>query len=357
MLGLFLFILAVAAQAQSSDIKDDEVVVFFPTVGGSVEGGAAWELDIHGWIYEPERRRLALELFRLALRVRPEQVGEAEKALFRERARAFLVDNLRGKKVAIRLGEETYLLGKSGANGHFTHRLRISGPHVERLRQTTAGRGGLISFQAVTRKGDQRVFAGEIHLLEESGTSVISDIDDTIKVSQVKDRDALLWNTFYRPYRPVPGMAEVYRKWANSAGAKFHYISASPWQLYAPLADFLRVTRFPAGTFHLKLFRWKDRSFLNVFGSPEAYKLQVIEPMLKRFPHRRYVLVGDSGEKDPEAYGVLARSYPRQVARILIRNVTGEGPGAERYRKAFRELPATLWVVFREPAEITGALR
>ena len=82
------------------------------------------------------------------------------------------------------------------------------------------------------------------------------------------------------------------------------------------------------------------------------YKRAVISPMLKMFPDRRFVLVGDSGEKDPEIYGELARNHPGQIVRIFIHNVTKEGQEAPRYKAAFRELPASLWQVFDDPAEV-----
>jgi phosphatidate phosphatase APP1 len=180
---------------------------------------------------------------------------------------------------------------------------------------------------------------------------VISDVDDTVKVSQVRDRRELLANTFLRAFRGVPGMAEAYRQWAAD-GAAFHYVSASPWQLYAPLARFLAAERFPEGSFHLKLFRVKDSSFFDLYANPEVYKRRTIEPILKTYPRRKFVLVGDSGEEDPEIYGALAREHPGQIVRILIRDVTGEQADAERYRIAFRGVEADRWMVFREASGI-----
>ena len=113
---------------------------------------------------------------------------------------------------------------------------------------------------------------------------------------------------------------------------------------------------FPAGTFHMKQFRVKDGSFLKLFASPEEFKTGVIELMLERFPKRRFVLVGDSGEKDPEVYGAMARRHPEQVVRILIRDVTKEKADAERYRKTFQGLPRELWQIFKEPGEIEQAI-
>ncbi|NDF00400.1 MAG: DUF2183 domain-containing protein [Verrucomicrobia bacterium] len=107
----------------------------------------------------------------------------------------------------------------------------------------------------------------------------------------------------------------------------------------------------------MKQFRVKDGSFLALFESPEKYKLSVIEPMLRQFPQRRFILVGDSGERDPEAYGVLARKHPEQIQRILIRNVTGEGPTAPRYQAALKDVPAEKWRIFEMPEEIRDAVK
>jgi phosphatidate phosphatase APP1 len=121
------------------------------------------------------------------------------------------------------------------------------------------------------------------------------------------------------------------------------------------LAEFIRANRFPSGTFALKKFRWKDRSFLSLFTDPEKYKPAVIEPLLKRFPNRRFALIGDSGERDPEIYAALARKYPQQIVRIWIRDVTDEPAGAERYEKVFRDLPGELWQVFPAPEDLLPA--
>lgn len=344
-----LFIFA-ATTAAASDIKKDEVVVFYPTIGQRVAKGAEWELEIHGCVYEPEKRAAALAAFRAAIELKTE-LSQAEEAVFNERARAFMVDHERGKTISVHLGGKTYEIGKTAANGHVMGRVRVPADEVEKLRRGA----DRLTFYAVMPDGDRRNFAGEVHLLEDTGTSVISDIDDTIKVTQVNDRSALLANTFVRPFKPVEGMAGAYQAWA-AKGAKLHYVSASPWQLYAPLADFVLGTDFPAGTFHLKEFRWKDESFFKLFESPEKYKLATIEPLMRRFPKRQFVLVGDSGEKDPEVYGALARKYPKQVARILIRDVTNEPATADRYRPVFKGLPEKLCVVFRDPKEIADAV-
>jgi phosphatidate phosphatase APP1 len=106
----------------------------------------------------------------------------------------------------------------------------------------------------------------------------------------------------------------------------------------------------------MKEFRVKDRNVLELFASPERYKPGVIEPLLRKFPKRQFVLVGDSGEKDPEIYGALARKHPDQIQRIFIRDVTGESAEASRYQRAFAHLPRDLWQVFKDPVQISNSL-
>ena len=55
---------------------------------------------------------------------------------------------------------------------------------------------------------------------------------DTVKVSNVNKRE-LLANTFLREFTPIEGMAALFRRWGRAHGAVFHYVSASPWQLWA----------------------------------------------------------------------------------------------------------------------------
>ena len=41
----------------------------------------------------------------------------------------------------------------------------------------------------------------------------------------------------------------------------------------------------------------------------------------------KFALIGDSGERDPEAYGRLAQKFPRQIDRVFIRDVTNQEIG------------------------------
>jgi len=343
------------------DIHADERLIFFPTIGHFDSRDRAWHLPIHGWIFKPEndslRRAAAMGLMRRWLGV--DRVG-LEAELFVERLRAFLVDNQPHKGIAIRLGGQNYELARSTANGHIIDVLRIA-PEVvdaalaQQLVPTIGANGAherWLHFDVPLAPGDERTIDGSIHLLDDEGSSVISDIDDTIKVTHVHDRKALLRQTFLRDFEAVPGMAELYARW-QAAGAAFHYVSRSPWQLYQPLADFLADHNFPAGTFHMRHFRWKSASTLQ----PDRHgrkKHQVIEAIVTSLPRRQFTFVGDSGEHDPEIYAALARRHPNQVRGIFIRNVKGRSLDGSRFRKAMAGTATELWQVFVDPAELSG---
>ena len=145
-----------------------------------------------------------------------------------------------------------------------------------------------------------------------------------MKITNYLDKKEFYKNTFLREFREVPGMKEVFQKCKRRYdNCSFHYVSASPYQLFEELDAFFRGAGFPSATYHLKRIRVKDKSLLQLFADPRDYKLGQIVPILRDFPLRKFILVGDSGEKDCEVYAELHRRYPEQIERIWIRNVNG----------------------------------
>jgi len=350
------------SRRRNSDIKGNERLIFFPTIGHFNGEDNSWHLPIHGWIFKPEvdslRRAAALGLLYRWLGLEPTGI-EAE--MLDERLRAFLVGNQPRKVITVCVDGQPYVLGKSAANGHIVDALRLPRDVVETLLAHQAEATGAapagkrwLTFNVIMPSGDSRSFGGSVHLLGDEGVSVISDIDDTIKITHVHDRVALLRQTFLRDFESVPGMAALYARW-RSAGAAFHYVSRSPWQLYQPLADFLSGHGFPTGTFHMRNFRWKNASTLRPDRNGSK-KQTVIEGIVTSLPRRHFVCVGDSGEHDPEIYGQITRRHPDRVRAIFIRDMTGEGRTAARIRRAFAEVPADRWQVFDQPEELPAAI-
>ena len=335
----------------ASDIKPDEDVIIFPTQAHLDRTRKNWIVPIHGWIFERENdsiwRSALANTFIEALGL---EHDATRSDLFRARMSMFLVDNERNKRLRLRMANKIVTAGKTGANGHFYASLHLP--------VTAGGISSSDNWQAISLVmpvADPRVFRGKIQMLAPHGLSVISDIDDTIKQSNVLDKKQLLENTFTKPFVVVTGMPELYRHW-QAQGAMFHYVSSSPWQLYPALNEFVQQVGLPAGSFHLKLFRVKDETAMSIFASPLETKLAIIQSILTTYPDRQFVLVGDSGEKDPEVYAQIFRQFPRQIAHIYIRNITQEDAGAERYQQTFPGIAQTKWTLFTDPAALPQQL-
>ncbi len=331
-----------------SNLKTDEEILFFPTYGRYDQQAELWRFDVHGKVFESEYSSTKRAALIAALRASADiSVGADDSAFLDDRIRPFLVDNERGKSVTIKVAGEQFMAGTSEANGHFSKSLALGADSLD----VTEGKNQIQEIEAVLRGGDSRTFTGRVHLIAPQGVSVISDIDDTIKHSQVTDKSELLQNTFLREFRAVEGMPELYTSLANSEVA-FHYISGSPWQLYQPIDAFMSAAGFPQGTFHLKQFRLKDSSSLDILSSQQDTKIAAITPLLNAFPERDFILIGDSGEQDPEIYGQIAREHSDQIVGIFIRNVTGERSDDERLTTAFQNLPSDRWTLFDDVSQI-----
>lgn len=267
-------------------------------------------------------------------------MNSEEMKRFAERAGLFLADNNRRRRIEIQVGEQAWRMKRSQPNGHFRGELRL--PSVS---------SGRVDFVAKVPQGDVRIFAGQAFLLPEQGLSVISDIDDTIRVTGVANRRKMLRSTFLEHFAGVPQMAELYRGWQARRQAAFHYVSASPWHLYPLLAEFLRSHQFPEGSFHLRDLRLMLGDLHRTLRPSSLIKLGHARRLMKQYPRRRFVLVGDSGESDPAIYARLFREFPQRVERILIRQV---GDDEARSCHALRQVPAKRWQLFATPDDIVG---
>lgn len=357
LVAALLLLLAIPAGAAPAKLEPTEQILFYPeaaSLGQDEAGEPRWRVPVHVHVFEPENRGLALALLRRMMGLDDDTLSAEEQRIFRERARLFLVDNQREKRIEVRVAGQAVELGPTSGNGRYVGHVLL--PVRQLGGYVVAGSNGPAQLRivAATNQTGGRVFAGSVQLVGPRGLSVISDIDDTIKDSNVLNREEMVKNTFCRPFKPVAGMAALYQRWAAATGCNFFYVSGSPRQLYPPLSEFLRTNQFPGGVFHLREFNLGNTTFFNLFKSPENYKLREISGIFAEFPHRHYVLVGDSGERDPEVYAALAKEHPERVRRIFIRDVTDEPADSERYQRLFQGLPAGKWRIFKEPKELEG---
>lgn len=334
-------------ETRSSGPKADEHIVFFRTAGWLDEASAEWHLPIHAWVYEPQDSTARKAIFETVLEEQFDlsSTDQTEANLDR-RLNLLIADNERGKELTIRIAGQEHRLPPSAENGQIETTLRIAVEDIDRF-----GSGDFISYSAVFPEGDNRRAEGEVRLVHPSGISVISDIDDTVKISNVTDTKKLLEYTFLLDFEAAPGMASQYGQW-SSGEVSFHYVSSSPWQLYEPLTEFLDDARFPWATLSLKSVRFRDETLLNLFKKGTETKPAAIEKILTAYPGREFVLVGDSGEQDPEVYAALIRKHPDQVRRVYIRNVTQETRDNARLAAVFDGVADDRWVLFDDPEHL-----
>ncbi len=158
---------------------------------------------------------------------------------------------------------------------------------------------------------------------------VISDIDDTILISHStktlrKLFLMLLHNS--RTRKPFPGVDAFYQALYKGPDGRqfnpFFYVSSSEWNLYNLLDDFCTYNRLPKGVFLLRELKASVFRLRKSGGGNHLHKLDKIRLIFKTYPDLPFVLIGDSGQRDPEIYASVAMEYPERIKAIYIRDVT-----------------------------------
>jgi phosphatidate phosphatase APP1 len=161
----------------------------------------------------------------------------------------------------------------------------------------------------------------------DAGFGVISDIDDTVLQTYATDLLKLARTTLLHSAEerlPFAGVAEFYQ--ALQAGPDgrqenpIFYLSSSPWNLYDLLVEFMRLNQLPDGPLLLQDYGLDGEKVLKQ-GHAE-HKLARIRELFALYPDLPFVLIGDSGEHDPELYAQTIREFPGRVRAVYIRDVS-----------------------------------
>ncbi|NLX11661.1 MAG: DUF2183 domain-containing protein [Chloroflexi bacterium] len=158
---------------------------------------------------------------------------------------------------------------------------------------------------------------------------VISDLDDTVLKTDVANLLKVARNTFLNNAHtrlPFSGVAAFYQALQQGTRQNFnpiYYVSNAPWNLYDLLVDFFEVREIPLGALFLVSLGLTDEHLIRPSGMD--HKLGAIEHLLNTHPDLPFILIGDSGELDPEIYLEAVRNHPGRIPTIYIRDVSGEG--------------------------------
>ena len=237
----------------------------------------------------------------------------------RNMARRFASDEIAGARVrATFRGLKAH--AKADREGFFDVRFELEAPldgpggwhevELELLHPPSPGGGPVRS-------------TGQVLIPSGAEFGVISDLDDTVVRSSATNLLKMAWivlrnNAHTRlPFEGVSAFYEALRRGPRGEGYNpIFYVSSSPWNIYDLLEDFIEVHRVPAGPLFLK--DWSPTTL----GKHHDHKLGIIRTLLGTYPDLPFVLIGDSGEEDPEIYHQAVVEHPGRIRAVYIRDVT-----------------------------------
>lgn len=200
---------------------------------------------------------------------------------------------------------------------------------------------------------------------EERGIMIVSDIDDTLRDTGVADVASMIKNSLFLPYRPTRGLPtflytlKKYIDASHDSNSMFYYLSAGFIELSRDLQPFM-TKYFPPGEIRL---RKGMKSIWSLVSNKATfnYKTSILDLLHTQFPKKQLIVIGDSGEKDPEVYAEIYRRHPDWIKCILIRVVSGFNEAKEsiqntneRFDKTFEGIDSRAWKTFNGTEELNA---
>lgn len=317
-------------------LKDNQHVMFLPDIAYQQDDGHL-VASIQAWVYEKQRRPGLTQLLALFLGIDLASLTVSERQKFYERTQLFRVDSAHGKQLLVSdPTDKRHSLPRTKRSGRTNNLLNIDQLELE------GNKNQKIVFQlkGIGKPADHN--KPIVYFAPKNGLSIISDIDDTIKETQVGKTKRVLINTFLEEFLPIDGMSEWYNDLANNENIAFHYVSSSPMQLYPLLQEFMTHAGYPEGSIHLReTTRWTE---IMPRTTKRLHKPLAIERLVKAYPNRHFILIGDSAEHDPIIYANFMRQYHQQIIGICIRDVSSDTT-LKNYHKIFADIAQNQWLV------------
>ena len=176
-------------------------------------------------------------------------------------------------------------------------------------------------------RGDQERATAEAPVVvprPDAQFGIISDMDDTVLQTGATNvvgmaKKVLFGNAKTR--LPFEGVSAFYEALHHEQNPLF-YVSSSPWNLYDVLVEFLEINEIPTGPIMLRDWGITPDELLPI--SHGDHKREAIDQILETYPALPFILVGDSGQEDPEIYESIVRDYPGRILAVYIRSVHEE---------------------------------
>lgn len=225
----------------------------------------------------------------------------------------------RGKRYETTTNREGYFAFRfdaAGASRAGWHSARVE------LVESLAGQEGIEARGSMLLPSDRAEFA------------IVSDLDDTVIKTGAYDRTTMMRvvvSENARTRTAFPGVARLYQELEKGPDGRgrnpVFYVSRSGWNLYDLFEAFLEENELPAGPILLRDLSLIDKTA--EAASKKHHKANRIESILTMYPRLPLVLIGDSGQEDPETYLSIVKKHPTRIRAVYLRDVTRGGRDRE----------------------------
>ncbi|KAJ7876802.1 hypothetical protein B0H13DRAFT_2054748 [Mycena leptocephala] len=189
------------------------------------------------------------------------------------------------------------------------------------------------------------------YLVPTDGLTIISDIDDILRVTKIYEPKEGLLNSFALPFTAWMNMPEIYANWSKTLPQlHFHYLTTTPEQITRNYMQFIYAT-YPLGSFDTRPLNFSDVS------ATLSIRKFLLDTIFQTYPQRKFVLVADTSNSDVmKDYPGMATDYPGQVQCILLRNTsaTDSGDKFPYDTSGFKGLNQSMYMFFTVPDDLKG---
>lgn len=189
------------------------------------------------------------------------------------------------------------------------------------------------------------------YLVPNEGLTIISDIDDILRVTKIYEPEQGLLNSFARPFTAWENMPDIYRNWSVSLpNMHFHYLTTTPEQVTRNYMQFIYAT-YPGGSFDTRPLNFSD------IDATISIRKFLLTKIFETFPQRKFILVADTSNSDVmKDYPAMATDFPGQVQCIFLRNTSATDPG-DRFpydTSGFKGLNQDMYMFFLNADDLTN---
>jgi len=243
---------------------------------------------------------------------------------FRSMFRRYMTDEIPGAKIELEQGGQRFESITDG-EGYFDLdcSLSLALPTSVRWHEIPLN----LRFPLGRQQSEVRTSARILTPSPDAQFGVISDIDDTVIHTGATNffrmaRVVMFGNAYTR--LAFKGVAAFYQALQMGCPSDrqnpIFYVTSSPWNIFDVICEVFRVHEIPLGPIFMKDYGFDETKFIK--SSHGSHKLARIRELLEFYPELPFVLIGDSGQHDPEIYRQIVREYPERIRAIYIRDIT-----------------------------------